>query len=271
MVPGSIIPAQPKSEIDQAMYAAHLIVPTLVAKADPLQLHGASTGQSLGGVDPSTLEPDFSQALKNGAEVPGCVQDGPRCGLYADEMAMDKFHMQDPHNQDPLVEPADANRADSHGAPTYTPGFLLPTAIKDGFTTQGEMFYASNLASLTQQFGDNAQVWQPLTSEAVRACTMDRHHPALVPFDVDEQGNPGLYNGLRAHWCAVEAVFPSGSTLYVAAKHGWQLGDFAWRADDLIASSQQLNVSNFPGAPADIQTTLANRFVEIWAGPVAGG
>jgi hypothetical protein len=177
-------------------------------------------------------------------------------------MVMDYFESKDPSNEDPLVQASDANRPDSHTLTPNTSKMLLPTAKQDGFTTQGEMFYASQLASLAQQFGYQAQVQAPLTLDGLTQC-LDRGHPALVPFDVDLDGNPGLYGGTRAHWCVVEGLFEKDGVPYVIATHGWEGKTYIWRAQDLIDSSDQLKTPDFPSAPSDISTTLADRFVEV--------
>ena len=125
------------------------------------------------------------------------------------------------------------------------------------------MFYADQLASLAQQFGYKTSVDTSLTLGDLKAC-IARGHPALVAFDVDHEGNPGLYNGGRAHWCVVEGTFQKDGEDYVVATHGWEGKEYVWRAQDLLASAAQLNTPDFPGAPRNLQDTLAHRMVEIY-------
>jgi hypothetical protein len=235
---------------------------------DPL-VNQSNTGASLGGVDPASVEPELDVALRTAEMVPERVQQGPTCGLYALGMVMDYYESQNPRNEDPLVQASDVHRSDSHTLPPNTPNMLLPTAKQDGYTTQGEMFYANQLALLAKQFGYQAQVQSPLTLDGLQAC-LGRGHPALVPFDVDMDGDPGLYGGARAHWCVVEGLFQKDGVPYVIATHGWEGKTYVWRAQDLIQSSDQLKTPDFPTAPSDISTTLADRFVEVSPEQAAG-
>ena len=239
-------------------------MPSITAfNPDPLQKRRDGEGYSLGGVDPATVGAQMQAALAGGVDVPGRVQDGPTCGLYALGMVMDSFAAKDPRALDPLVQSSDRGRAGSHTETPNTSAFLLDTAEKDGFTTQGEMFYADQLASLAQQFGYKTSVDTSLTLGDLKAC-IARGHPALVAFDVDHEGNPGLYNGGRAHWCVVEGTFQKDGEDYVVATHGWEGKEYVWRAQDLLASAAQLNTPDFPGAPRNLQDTLAHRMVEIY-------
>src|SRR5581483_11233529 len=100
-----------------------------------------------------------ARALKLGADVPGRVQDGPTCGLYALGMVMDFWEKKDPSKGiDPLVQSSDSARSDSHSLKPDTQRLLLDEAKKAGFTTQGEMFYGRQLAQLAQNFGYQAKV-----------------------------------------------------------------------------------------------------------------
>lgn len=228
---------------------------------DPLQ-QSYAYGTSLGEVDPTTVGPEMKTALTTGADVPERVQSGPTCGLYALGMVMDYFEQESAKNLNPLVQKGDSLRPDAEPVPPNTQELLLDTAQKDGFSTQGEMFRADQLGALAQQFGYQSKVEGPLTVGSLEAC-LSRKHPALVAFDVDMKGDPGIYGGARAHWCVVEGMFQKNGVDYVVATHGWEGKEYVWRAQDLIASSDQLHVPNFPGAPSDISQTLANRLVEV--------
>ncbi len=84
-------------------------------RPDPLTLSLAN-GTSFTAVDRNALAAEASRALKLGADVPGRVQDGPTCGLYALGMVMDYWEQQNPSNGlDPLVQ-----RSGRHSAATAT-------------------------------------------------------------------------------------------------------------------------------------------------------
>ena len=199
--------------------------------------------------------------------MPGRVQSGPTCGLYALGMVMDYYDTIDPSRQNPLVQTSDQWRPDSHTRP-HGPedrrGTLIDTAISLGFTTQGEMFTSDQLGLLAGQFGYRHQTVSDAHLTDIRSC-IDRGHPALVAFDVDNEGNPALLNGKRAHWAVIEGYFEKNGVDYLVATHGWTGKEYVWRAADFEASMRQLHESNFPAAPPDITATLNARLVEILA------
>lgn len=82
------------------------------------------------------------------------------------------------------------------------------------------MFYASQLASLARSFGYKAKVNANFTLNELHA-VLDRGNPALVGFDVDNVGNPGLSEGKRAHWAVIEGHFKKDGVEYLVATHGW--------------------------------------------------
>jgi len=236
-------------------------IPT-IARPDPLQLRHPS-GTSFTPVDRQTLAADAARALALGADVPGRVQDGPTCGLYALGMVMDYWEKKDPNNGlDPLVQSSDASRSDSHSLNTDTQRLLLDEAKKACFTTQGEMFYGRQLAQLAQNFGYAAKVTPNVTLDDIVAA-VDQHHPVLVPFDVDRSGNPGLFGGKEAHWCVIEGHFDENGVKYLVATHGWTGKEYVWRADDFMKSVNQLDTSDFPGVPKDITGTLKGLMIEV--------
>ena len=236
----------------------------VVARPDPLAVTAAN-GTSFSPVDRAALEAKMREALKLGADVPGRVQDGPTCGLYALGMVMDYWDKKNPANENPLVEDADVVRWDSHSAEPDTHERLLDVAKRQGFTTQGEMFYADNMATLARDFGYQASVKSEMTLDDIKAC-VDRDHPALIGFDVDNSGNPGLFGGKRAHWAVVEGYFNKDGVDYLVATHGWTGKEYVWKASDFMASVNQLDKSDFPAAPKDITKTLKARLVEVWPG-----
>lgn len=234
--------------------------PQVVARPDPLATTRAGTGFKP--VDAFAMKNDIGRALALGADVPGRVQDGPTCGLYALGMVMDFWDKKNGKNQNPLVQSSDVMRWDSHSRPEDTNKRLLDTARARGYTTQGEMFHSSQLAKLATEFGYEAKVVENVTLTDIQRA-VDRGHPALVPFDVDDVGNPGLFNGKRAHWCVIEGHFQKDGQEYLVATHGWTGKEYVWRAEDFMKSVNQLNTSDFPAAPKDITQTLRARMVEV--------
>jgi hypothetical protein len=234
-----------------------------VARPDPLAVTRAGTGFKP--VDTFALKEDIARALRLGADVPGRVQDGPTCGLYALGMAMDLWDSRDARNAAPLVQSSDVHRWDSHSRPEDSPRRLLDVARQEGFTSQGEMFHARQLASLARQFGYTASTRSNVQLKDLHAA-LDQGHPVLVPFDVDDVGNPGLFQGTRAHWCVVEGHFHKDGVEYVVATHGWTGREYVWRAEELLRSNANLKVSDFPGAPADISRTLGGKAVVLSPG-----
>lgn len=234
------------------------------ARPDPLAVTAAN-GTTFSPVDRAALEAKMREALALGSDVPGRVQDGPTCGLYALGMVMDYWDRKNPGNKNPLVRAEDSVRWDSHSLAPDTDQRLLDVARASGFTTQGEMFYAEQLAELARKFGYQASVKSGMTLDDIKAC-IDRDRPALIGFDVDSQGNPGLFGGKRAHWAVVEGYFQKDGVDYLVATHGWTGKEYVWKAADFMASVNQLDKSDFPAAPRDITQTLKARLVEVWPG-----
>lgn len=236
------------------------------ARPDPL-LARPVNGTTFDPVDRPALEAKMREALALGADVPGRIQDGPTCGLYALGMVMDYWDDKDRRNKNPLVLEADVVRWDSHSRLPDTQLRLFEVAKHHGFTTQGEMFYADHMATLARSFGYQASVKSELTLDDIKAC-VDRDHPALIGFDVDNSGNPGLFGGKRAHWAVIEGYFQKDGVDFLVATHGWTGKEYIWKAADFMASVNQLDKSDFPAAPRDITQTLKARLVEVWPGAV---
>lgn len=191
----------------------------ITPRPDPL-LERMAEGGSFSPVEKKAFVREIRRALLRGADVPPRVQDGPTCGLYALGMVMDYWDDQDPRNQNPFVLRTDRLREDSHTRPADTRRRLFDVARARGYTTQGEMFYAHQLAKLAREFGYRATVNADFTLAELKAC-IDRGHPALIGFDVDNHGNPGQYGGMRAHWAVIEGYFRKDGVDYLVATHGW--------------------------------------------------
>lgn len=233
------------------------------ARPDPLAVDRSARGINFARVYP---DPDLvAEALRQGEDVPGRVQSGPTCGLYALGMVMDHYDRMDSRNLNPLVLRDDTNRPGSHNAAPDTTKTLFDVARGKGFTTQGEMFTADQLGQLATEFGYRYSLHENATLADIKAC-IDRGHPALVAFDVDYEGNPGMYGGERAHWAVIEGHYQKDGVEYLVATHGWTGKEYVWRASDFLASFNQVNHSRFPAAPADITGTLKQRIVEVSPG-----
>jgi len=84
---------------------------------------------------------------------------------------------------------------------------LLKMAQMRGFTRQGEMYSAENLAKLAKEFygleclvtsvgfEDNSVVSEVMKGSAV-----------LIPYDADKNHEPCLENGHRAHWALLTGI-----------------------------------------------------------------
>ena len=232
------------------------------AKPDPLAVSIAN-GTSFNPVDRAALASKMAEALRIGADVPGRVQDGPTCGLYALGMVMDFWDKKNAKNADPLVQDSDLWRSDSHSRKEDTKLRMFDLAKSRGWTTQGEMFFADNMAKLAREFGYQATVKPNLTLDDIKAC-VGRHHPALIAFDVDQVGNPGLYGVKRAHWAVIEGAFQKDGVDYLVATYGWTGKEYVWKASDFMASVNQLNASDFAAAPRDITGCLRGKLVEVY-------
>jgi hypothetical protein len=234
-------------------------------RIDPLQ-NTAAKGTVFEPVSTWRLSRKIKRALELGADVPPRVQDGPTCGLYALGMVMDFWGVQRPDASVALVQAEDAARGNSHTVRLTTNDFLLDVARNNGFTKDGEMFNAHQLAALARQFGYQASVKSDIRLEDIHQA-LERKHPPLVAFDVDKNGNPGLFGGKRAHWAVVEGAFQNDGIEYLVASHGWTGKDYTWRADDLLASMGQLERADldvFPHVAEDISSTLKSKLLEIF-------
>ncbi|XP_029923504.1 actin maturation protease [Myripristis murdjan] len=135
----------------------------------------------------SSFRKDLQWILFN-KYVPSLIQDGPQCGLVALWMAA---HLRQPQlgvDMDTIVQ----------------------TALKRGYTAQGEMFSAHNMAQLAEEVcacraelltgglrGDNA---------AAIITHLCDGQPVLIPYDEDFNHEPCQRSGHRAHWAVASGV-----------------------------------------------------------------
>ncbi|KAI1893216.1 hypothetical protein AGOR_G00121410 [Albula goreensis] len=137
---------------------------------------------------------DLRWALFN-KYVPSLIQDGPQCGLVALWMAA---HL--------LQPPA--------GVSMET---VVQTAMQRGYTAQGEVFSAQDMASLAEEVCGCRAEWLSGGMGGANSIHILRHLsvglPALIPYDEDFNHEPCMRKGHRAHWAVA-----SGTVLGVA--HG---------------------------------------------------
>lgn len=206
---------------------------------------------------PSVKEPQslqraqIIQAAKK-AGVPQREQIGFCCGLYALGMVMDFWHAKDSRNITAWVQNQDAHGQGIHfNFPPNTDENILDYALHAGFTSQGEMYTARQLAQTAAHFGYKASVHHHATLEDLYN-VLDKGHPAIVAFDVDRKGNPGTFGGMRAHYAVIEGYFDEGGERYLVARHGWNVEeDHVWLAKDLDRSWKALQTTDYYGTPGD--------------------
>jgi hypothetical protein len=186
------------------------------------------------------------------APVPQRVQIGPTCGLYALGMVMDAWHGRDANNATALVQPQDRQgRGKQFTMEPTDPRLLLQVARDAGFTALGEMFTASQLATVATTFGYEAVTHSNATLERLYR-VLDAGHPAIVGFDVDRNGDPTDAGGDHAHYAVIQGYFDDGGQRYLVARHGWGVQtDHVWNARDFDASWRALRSTGFYGDPGD--------------------
>ncbi|XP_054650462.1 actin maturation protease [Dunckerocampus dactyliophorus] len=133
----------------------------------------------------SSFSKDLHWILMN-TYVPSLVQDGPQCGLVALWMAA--------HLLQHTVVDMDA---------------VVRTARSRGFTAQGEMFSACNMALLAEEVcGCKAELLSGgLSGNASRIIAhLWARQPVLIPYDEDYNHEPCQRRGHRAHWAVASGV-----------------------------------------------------------------
>ena len=192
------------------------------------------------------------------AEVPHRKQIGGTCGLYALGMVMDLWHQREPQNPTALVQPEDRNEVNDprgfvhfHHEPTDA-RYLMDVAKDAGFTAKGEMYEARFVADTASRFGYEASLRTAASLDDLYT-VLDAGHPAIVPFNVDMNGEAGTPDsGARAHYAVVQGYFEDKGERYVVAKHSWSnTEDHVWKAKDFLASWSNLKTTKFYGTPGD--------------------
>ncbi|XP_034024222.1 UPF0692 protein C19orf54 homolog [Thalassophryne amazonica] len=120
--------------------------------------------------------------------VPSLIQDGPQCGLVALWMAA---HLQQPQLHVDMET-------------------VVQVALKRGYTMQGEMFSAKNMALLAEEVcGCRAEVLSGGLNDHNAAAIMTHlwnRQPVLIPYDEDFNHEPCQRSGHRAHWAVASGL-----------------------------------------------------------------
>ncbi|KAM6933029.1 actin maturation protease [Xenentodon cancila] len=134
----------------------------------------------------SSFRRDLQWVLVN-RYVPSLIQNGPQCGLVALWMAA---HLQDSQRSIDVET-------------------LVQTAQSRGYTAQGEMFSASNMALLAEEVcGCRSELLSGGLSgnDATIITHLWGGQPVLVPYDEDCNHEPCQRNGHKAHWAVISGV-----------------------------------------------------------------
>ncbi|XP_034556835.1 UPF0692 protein C19orf54 homolog [Notolabrus celidotus] len=206
----------------------------------------------------SSFRKDLQWILVN-TYVPSLIQDGPQCGLVALWMAAQLQQPQLSVDMETVVQ----------------------TAMRRGYTAQGEMFSADNMALLAEEVcGCKAD----LLSGGLSGNNMETiithlwgRQPVLIPYDEDFNHEPCQRSGHRAHWAVASGLLlgldqqsvstehtepdptlswlrlvtdsssprPVGATVkhvHILAKQGKSLRYQLWSLDSVAQSNEQLRM-----------------------------
>ncbi|TKS80972.1 UPF0692 protein C19orf54 -like protein [Collichthys lucidus] len=135
----------------------------------------------------SSFRKDLQWILVN-TYVPSLIQDGPQCGLVALWMSA---HLRQPQLSIDMET-------------------VVQTALRRGYTAQGEMFSAHNMALLAEEVcGCKAELLSGGLSDNNAAAIVThlwRRQPVLIPYDEDYNHEPCQRSGHRAHWAVASGV-----------------------------------------------------------------
>ncbi|KAJ3649236.1 hypothetical protein Zmor_020989 [Zophobas morio] len=148
----------------------------------------------------------------------GFTQDGPQCGLVALGMYM--------------------------GSPTKESiQLLLETAQRQGYTNNGEIFSAHDMAELAKIHlkSTDIQVYSGLLNTKEIKEILLQGANLLVPYDTDKDNSPCLLKGHKAHWAIICGAVETDTNFFVLARHGKARNIAIWKLSDLSASNAQLN------------------------------
>ncbi|CAN9511436.1 unnamed protein product [Ophioblennius macclurei] len=168
--------------------------------------------------------------------VPSLIQDGPQCGLVALWMAA---HLRQPPMSVDIKT-------------------VVQMALKKGYTAQGEMFSAQNMALLAEEV---CRVKAELLTDGMKgnnAAAIIAHlwgrQPVLIPYDMDHNLEPCQRGGYKAHWAAASGVLIGLDQGSVSKEHAQPDHTLPW-----------LWIASDGSSPCPISNTEAVREVYILA------
>ncbi|XP_028817590.1 actin maturation protease isoform X2 [Denticeps clupeoides] len=154
-------------------------------------------------------EKDLQWVLFN-RYVPSMIQDGPQCGLVALWMGAQLLWP-------PRDVPLEA---------------VVQRARASGYTAQGEMFSARDMALLAEElYGCEAELLKGgMDGDNARLMLKHLAHgqPALVPYDEDFNHEPCQRCGHRAHWAVASGVLVGVSFGTLDNKKVWSDPTLPW-------------------------------------------
>jgi hypothetical protein len=203
--------------------------------------------------------------------APGLKQRGPSCGFYAlgfvmqywferQQMSGGNLTVGAPvrvreHDMPPTVQrEAWTRELDQFLAELGEFKSLRQYGKFHGLTRYGSMFNAESLVKVAR--GQGAQWAGQYDGQVVRtpdAATLiatakkliDHKCPVIIPYDVNDKGDPWMGSGSRAHWATLVGYFPlmgKGADWFIFFHSGEY---FACPAADMANSCQQLTANAF--------------------------
>jgi hypothetical protein len=185
---------------------------------------------------------------------------GPCCGFYALSIAMKAVAKHDAGLATPPArkgdDPTYADRSlrsyGKHGrfgisGNQWKKGPLgidipKPPNDADAFTELGAIYDVAHLVKLARHLNYGAKAFDVKDGKMYKVIKglIAANCLAIVPFDVTDQGEPGLFQGDRAHYGLVFGCFtaPSDGKKYYFATHWGKY--FYWLAEELQTSCDQL-------------------------------
>jgi hypothetical protein len=185
---------------------------------------------------------------------------GPCCGFYALSIAMKVVAKHDARletpparkGDDPTYEGRSLRSYGKHGQFAIADNqwkkgpvgidTAKPPNDADAFTELGSIYDVAHLVKLARHLNYGAKAFDVKDGKMYRVISklITANCPAIVPFDVTDQGEPGLFQGDRAHYGLVFGCFtaPSDGKRYYFATHWGKY--YYWSAGELQTSCDQL-------------------------------
>lgn len=157
----------------------------------------------------SSFRTDLQWILVN-TYVPSLIQDGPQCGLVALWMAAQL--------RQPQIN--------------IEMSTVTQTAVDRGYTAQGEMFSAQNMALLAEEVCCCKAELLTGGLQAENAASIIKHlwdrQPVLIPYDEDFNHAPCTRSGQKAHWAVASGVLLGFDQGRLSTQHAHPDGSLSW-------------------------------------------